>query len=77
MQKEEAEMAINKKIKAKKMLDEIFNANKKAILVKQQRALEIKEEEGVMYIVLCCVGHGVAFRFINFNSLYSFHFLVV
>ena len=34
MQKEEAEMAIEKKIKAKKMLDEIFNANKKAILVK-------------------------------------------
>jgi len=45
MQKEEAEKAIQKKIEAKKMLEEIAKANKKAILVKQQRALEIKEEE--------------------------------
>lgn len=34
MQKDEAEMNIQKKIKAKKMLDEIFAANKKAILLK-------------------------------------------
>ena len=34
MQKEEAELGIQKKIQAKKMLDEIAKANKKAILVK-------------------------------------------
>ena len=34
MQKDEAELNIQKKIKAKKMLDEIFAANKKAMLVK-------------------------------------------
>jgi hypothetical protein len=34
MQADEAEMNVQKKIKAKKMLDEIFAANKKAILVK-------------------------------------------
>lgn len=45
MQAEEAQKAIQKKVQAKKMLDEIADANRKAILIKQQRALEIKEED--------------------------------
>ena len=45
MQSDEAEKNIQKKVKAKKMLEEIFDANQKAILVKQKKALEIKEEE--------------------------------
>ena len=45
MQDEEAQKVLQKKILAKKMLSEIDDANQKAILIKQKRALEIKEEE--------------------------------
>ena len=45
MQEDEAQKNIEKKVNAKRMLDEIDSANQKAILIKQQRALEIKEEE--------------------------------
>ena len=45
MQAEEAEKAVQKKIQAKKMLEEIAEANRTAILVKQQRALKIKQED--------------------------------
>ena len=34
MQKDEADLNIKKKVQAKKMLDEIFAANNKAMLVK-------------------------------------------
>jgi len=45
LQKDNAQSAITKKVKAKHMLDEIFAANQRAILVKKKRILEEKEEE--------------------------------
>eukprot|EP01017_Pseudomicrothorax_dubius_P042904 TRINITY_DN7068_c0_g1_i3.p1 TRINITY_DN7068_c0_g1~~TRINITY_DN7068_c0_g1_i3.p1 ORF type:complete len:532 (-),score=244.84 TRINITY_DN7068_c0_g1_i3:113-1708(-) len=45
LQKEEGENNIKRKLNQKKRLDEIYEANQKAILVKQKRQLEEKEEE--------------------------------
>ena len=45
MQADEADKQVQKKVLAKHMLNEIFEANNNAILVKQKKALEIKEEE--------------------------------